>query len=53
MALPEREQHVLMLRRGGHDVQTIATITGESVGTITKRISRGHARLRRLGKERP
>jgi RNA polymerase sigma factor (sigma-70 family) len=55
MALPQRERHVLMLRHfDGQDVQGIATMTGESVGTITKRISRAHARLReRLGKEMP
>ncbi len=47
MALGERERHVLMLRHfDGHDVQTISQMTGESIGTITKRISRGHARLR-------
>ena len=52
MKLPERERVVLMLRHfDGHDMQSIAQITGESVGTVTKRISRGHARLRDLLKE--
>lgn len=47
MALPRRQRQVLMWRHfDGHDVQTIAVMTGESVSTVTKRISRGHARLR-------
>jgi RNA polymerase sigma-70 factor, ECF subfamily len=45
--LPEKERIVLMLRHfDGHDMQSIARILGQSVGTVTKRISRGHARLR-------
>jgi RNA polymerase sigma-70 factor (ECF subfamily) len=52
MRLPKRERMVLMLRHfDGHEVRMIAAITGESVGTITKRISRGHARLRDWLKE--
>jgi RNA polymerase sigma-70 factor, ECF subfamily len=52
MRLPENERIVLMLRHfDGHDMQSIAQILGESVGTVTKRISRGHARLREFLKE--
>jgi RNA polymerase sigma-70 factor (ECF subfamily) len=47
LALPMRERQVVLLRHfDGHDVQTIAQISGESVGTITKRLSRAHARLK-------
>ena len=45
--LPEREQRLLMLRYfNGHSMQDIAKITGSPVGTITKQMSRGYARLR-------
>jgi len=47
MKLPERSRRLLMLRHfGGHSVADIATICGRPVGTITKQISRGYARLR-------
>ena len=52
LSLPENERHALMLRHfEGQEAAAIAQITGESVGTITKRISRAHARLREILKE--
>jgi RNA polymerase sigma-70 factor (ECF subfamily) len=52
MDLPERERQLLMLRHfDGHSVAAIAHIVGRPVGTVTKQLSRGHARLReRLAK---
>jgi RNA polymerase sigma-70 factor (ECF subfamily) len=45
--LPPHEQHVLVLRYfQGHPVSAVAQITGRSVGTVTKQISRALARLR-------
>jgi RNA polymerase sigma-70 factor (ECF subfamily) len=45
--LPERERRLLMLRYfNGHSVEEIARITGRPVGTVTKQLSRGYARLR-------
>jgi len=45
--LADREQQVLMLRYfQSQPVAAIATITGRSVGTVTKQISRALARLR-------
>ncbi len=51
--LSEREQRLLMLRYfNGHSVEEIAKITGRPVGTVTKQLSRGYARLReRLAEE--
>ena len=47
MALPERERRLLMLRHfGGHSVAEIGQIVGRPVGTVTKQLSRGYARLR-------
>jgi RNA polymerase sigma-70 factor (ECF subfamily) len=47
MRLPEREQRLLMLRYfSGHSIEEIARITGRPVGTVTKQMSRGYARLR-------
>jgi RNA polymerase sigma-70 factor (ECF subfamily) len=47
MRLPEREQRLIMLRFfNGHSVDEIARITNRSVGTVTKQLSRGYARLR-------
>ncbi len=47
MELPERERQLLMLRHfGGRSVAEIAQIVGRPVGTVTKQLSRGHARLR-------
>ena len=45
--LPEREQRLLMLRHfGGHSIAEIAAMVGRPIGTVTKQISRGYARLR-------
>ncbi|HLA86245.1 MAG TPA: RNA polymerase sigma factor [Thermoguttaceae bacterium] len=47
--LPEQHQSVVMLRYlGGHSVRSIALMTGRSVGTVTKQLSRSVARLRKL-----
>jgi RNA polymerase sigma-70 factor (ECF subfamily) len=47
MRLPEREQRLLMLRYfNGHSIEEIARITGRPIGTVTKQMSRGYARLR-------
>jgi len=52
MNLPEHEQNVIMLRHfEGHDLRTIADITGRSVGTVSKQLSRAHARLHKTLKE--
>ena len=53
MRLSEREQRLLMLRYfNGHSINEIAKITGRPVGTVTKQLSRGYARLReRLAEE--
>lgn len=48
MQLPERERQPLLLRHfGGHSVADIARMSGRPVGTITKQLSRGYARLRK------
>lgn len=50
--LPKHERNVIMLRHfTGHTIRDISEITGRSVGTITKQLSRAHARLRRQLKE--
>jgi len=47
MGLPQRERRLLMLRHfGGHSVADIAQMVGRPVGTVTKQLSRGYARLR-------
>jgi len=52
MRLPAQEKQVVMLRHfDGHAVADIAHMLGESVGTVTKRLSRGHERLRGKLKE--
>jgi RNA polymerase sigma factor (sigma-70 family) len=52
MKLDDDQRTVLLLRHfDNHPVTMIAEITGESVGTVTKRISRAHSRLRELLKE--
>jgi RNA polymerase sigma-70 factor, ECF subfamily len=52
LELPEPERQVLLLRHfEALDFAAIARITGESTGTVGKRISRAHARLRQLLKE--
>jgi RNA polymerase sigma factor (sigma-70 family) len=49
LGLPEAERQVLLLRHfEGLDSGAIARITGESTGTVSKRISRAHARLREI-----
>jgi len=48
MRLPETERHVILLRYfSQHKVKDIAHILDRSVGTVTKQLSRAHARLRR------
>ena len=50
--LPKQERTVIMLRYfDGHSVQQIADLTGRPVGTVTKQLSRAHARLRAMLKE--
>ncbi len=52
LKLPKNERQVVMLRYfGGHSVQETAEMTGRSVGTVTKQLSRAHARLRSRLKE--
>jgi len=52
MKLPEQERNVILLRHfSGCAVRTIAQDTGRSVGTVTKQISRAHARLREMLQE--
>lgn len=47
--LPPAERQVLMLRYfEGHKMREIAAVTGRSLGTITKQLSRAHGRLRHL-----
>ncbi len=48
MQLPERERQPLLLKHfGGYCVADIARMTGRPIGTITKQLSRGYARLRK------
>ena len=52
-SLPDHEQRVLMLRYfDSQPVGSIAEITGRSVGTVTKQITRALRRLRKLLGER-
>ena len=47
--LPEHERRTVMLHYlDGHSVRDVAEITGLAVGTITKQLTRGRERLRRL-----
>ncbi len=47
MRLGASERQVVMLRYfGGHTVKDVAGISGRSVGTVTKQLSRAHKRLR-------
>ena len=47
MKLPETERQAVMLRYfNGHGVQEIADMTSQSVGTVTKRLTRARQRLR-------
>lgn len=44
--LPEQERVVVGLRHfDGHSMQKIADFTGRPIGTVTKQLSRAHARL--------
>lgn len=46
--LPERERQVVMLRHfDGHSAKETAMHLGQAVGTVTKTLSRAHARLRK------
>jgi RNA polymerase sigma-70 factor (ECF subfamily) len=52
MKLPEHEQNVVLLRYfDDQPVRQIAEITGRSVGTVTKQLTRAHTRLRTQLKE--
>jgi len=52
MQLPTGERQAVMLRYFGcHTVKEVAHISGRSVGTITKQLSRAHRRLRNILKE--
>ncbi len=52
MTLPSQEQRVVLLRYfEGHPVGDIARIIGRPIGTVTKQLSRAHARLRRQMEE--
>ncbi|HET6430440.1 MAG TPA: sigma-70 family RNA polymerase sigma factor [Phycisphaerae bacterium] len=47
-ALPAHERAVVLLRHfDGRTVREVADITGRSVGTVTKQLSRAYERLRR------
>ncbi|MFH1715900.1 MAG: sigma-70 family RNA polymerase sigma factor [Planctomycetota bacterium] len=47
--LPTAERQVVMLRYFGENgVRDVARMTGRSVGTVTKQLSRAHRRLRRI-----
>ncbi len=47
VCLPEHERIVVMLRYfDDHSVDTIATMTGRSVGTVTKQLTRARSRLK-------
>jgi RNA polymerase sigma-70 factor (ECF subfamily) len=49
MRLPERERRLVMLRFfNGHTIDELAKITNRPVGTVTKQLSRGYARLRAM-----
>ena len=52
MDLPEHERQVLMLRYfEEQSVRNVATISGRSLGTITKQLSRAHRRLKTILQE--
>jgi len=52
MRLADSERQVVLLRYfGGHTVSQVADITGRSVGTVTKQLSRAHQHLRNQIKE--
>ncbi|MBN1805002.1 MAG: sigma-70 family RNA polymerase sigma factor [Sedimentisphaerales bacterium] len=48
MKLPQQEKRAIMLHHfDRHSVRTIAEMTGRSVGTVTKQLSRAYTRLRK------
>ncbi len=52
MRLADSEKQVVLLRYfGGHTVSQVADITGRSIGTVTKQLSRAHQSLRNQIKE--
>jgi RNA polymerase sigma factor (sigma-70 family) len=52
MQLPVGQRQAVMLRYFGcHTVKEVADISGRSVGTVTKQLSRAHRRLRTILKE--
>jgi RNA polymerase sigma-70 factor (ECF subfamily) len=52
MQLGESERQAVLLRYfGSHTVQQVADITGSSIGTVTKQLSRAHKNLRNRIKE--
>jgi RNA polymerase sigma-70 factor, ECF subfamily len=52
MKLKEADRQAIMLRYFGDlNFREISTITGRSIGTISKQVSRAHQRLRKLLKE--
>ena len=51
--LPKHERVVIMLRYfDNHSTKTISEMTGRPIGTVTMQLSRAHARLHELLKER-
>jgi DNA-directed RNA polymerase specialized sigma24 family protein len=47
MRLPDHERNaVLLCHFQGHSVRDAAALTGRTVGTVTKQLSRAYARLR-------
>jgi RNA polymerase sigma-70 factor, ECF subfamily len=53
MRLPEHERTVVMLRYfDNHSTKVISEITGRPIGTVTMQLSRAHARLYKLLKEK-
>lgn len=49
MALPAHQRTAVMLRHfEGCDLRAIAEITGRSVGTVSKQLTRAHGRLREM-----
>lgn len=52
LELPGHERRAVMLRHfEGYSVKAIAETTGRSVGTVSKQLTRAHARLRRQLKD--
>jgi DNA-directed RNA polymerase specialized sigma24 family protein len=54
LRLPAHERQTLLLHHfDGHPTPHVATLTGRTLGTITKQLSRAYARLREHLKEKP